>query len=70
MQTNLYLIRHGEAVPNVEPIIGGMRGDARPAILGCRASGGRDWQHAEDVLGCFSGAAWNRRALGPTQQHL
>ena len=25
--TNLYLIRHGEAVSNVEPIIGGMRGD-------------------------------------------
>lgn len=28
MSTNLYLIRHGESVPNVEPIIGGMRGDA------------------------------------------
>ncbi|MDP9374559.1 MAG: histidine phosphatase family protein [Chloroflexota bacterium] len=28
MTTNLYLIRHGESVPNVEPIIGGMRGDA------------------------------------------
>ena len=27
MTTDLYLIRHGEAVPNVEPIIGGMRGD-------------------------------------------
>lgn len=25
--THLYLIRHGEAVSNVEPIIGGMRGD-------------------------------------------
>ena len=25
---DLYLIRHGESVPNVEPIIGGMRGDA------------------------------------------
>lgn len=25
--THLYLIRHGEAVTNVEPIIGGMRGD-------------------------------------------
>ncbi len=23
---DLYLIRHGESVPNVEPIIGGMRG--------------------------------------------
>ncbi len=28
MTTELYLIRHGEAVANVEPIIGGMRGDA------------------------------------------
>lgn len=28
MTTQLYLIRHGEAVANVEPIIGGMRGDA------------------------------------------
>jgi broad specificity phosphatase PhoE len=26
--TELYLIRHGESVPNVTPIIGGMRGDA------------------------------------------
>ena len=26
--TELYLIRHGESVPNVKPIIGGMRGDA------------------------------------------
>lgn len=28
MTTDLYLIRHGESVPNVEPIVGGMRGDA------------------------------------------
>ena len=27
MTTDLYLIRHGEAVVNVKPIIGGMRGD-------------------------------------------
>src|SRR5919107_938867 len=27
MTTDLYLIRHGEAVANVEPIIGGMQGD-------------------------------------------
>jgi len=27
MPTDLYLIRHGESVPNVEPIIGGMKGD-------------------------------------------
>ena len=26
-ETNLYLIRHGESVPNVEPIIGGPKGD-------------------------------------------
>ena len=25
--TQLYLIRHGEAVSNVQPIVGGMRGD-------------------------------------------
>jgi probable phosphoglycerate mutase len=28
MATDLYLIRHGESFTNVEPIIGGMRGDA------------------------------------------
>jgi probable phosphoglycerate mutase len=28
MATDLYLVRHGEAVSNVEPVIGGMRGDA------------------------------------------
>ena len=27
MTTELYLVRHGEAVANVEPVIGGMRGD-------------------------------------------
>ena len=27
MATELYLVRHGEAVANVEPLIGGMRGD-------------------------------------------
>ncbi len=27
-ETELYLIRHGESVPNVTPTIGGMRGDA------------------------------------------
>lgn len=27
METNLYLIRHGQAVVNVTPIVGGMRGD-------------------------------------------
>ena len=27
MTTELYLIRHGESVANVEPIIAGMRGD-------------------------------------------
>lgn len=28
MPTDLFLIRHGESVANVEPIVGGMRGDA------------------------------------------
>ncbi|SFT96839.1 probable phosphoglycerate mutase [Geodermatophilus amargosae] len=28
MATELYLVRHGEAVANVEPVIGGMHGDA------------------------------------------
>lgn len=32
--TNLYLIRHGEAVSNVQPIIGGMKGDAGLTELG------------------------------------
>ncbi len=32
--TNLYLIRHGQAVVNVEPIIGGMRGDRGLTDLG------------------------------------
>ncbi|MES2461180.1 MAG: histidine phosphatase family protein [Armatimonadota bacterium] len=32
--TNLYLIRHGQAVVNVEPIIGGMRGDTGLTELG------------------------------------
>ncbi len=32
--THLYLIRHGEAVANVEPIIGGMKGDAGLTPLG------------------------------------
>ena len=36
MTTHLYLIRHGEAVTNVEPIIGGMRGDTGLSPLGVR----------------------------------
>ncbi len=32
--THLYLIRHGEAIANVEPIIGGMRGDRGLTSLG------------------------------------
>ncbi|HVD89120.1 MAG TPA: histidine phosphatase family protein [Jatrophihabitantaceae bacterium] len=35
---DLYLIRHGESVPNVEPIIGGMRGDAGLTERGRRQS--------------------------------
>jgi 2,3-bisphosphoglycerate-dependent phosphoglycerate mutase len=34
--THLYLIRHGEAVTNVEPIMGGMRGDTGLSPLGVR----------------------------------
>jgi len=34
MTTTLHLIRHGESVPNVTPIIGGMRGDAGLTELG------------------------------------
>ncbi|MGI8687978.1 MAG: histidine phosphatase family protein [Thermomicrobiales bacterium] len=32
--THLYLIRHGEAITNVEPIMGGMRGDTGLSPLG------------------------------------
>ncbi len=34
--THLYLIRHGEAVSNVEPIMGGMHGDTGLSPLGVR----------------------------------
>lgn len=34
--TNLYLVRHGEAFSNVEPIIGGMRGDTGLTPLGVK----------------------------------
>ncbi len=34
--TDLYLIRHGEAVVNVKPIVGGMRGDSGLTELGVR----------------------------------
>ena len=37
--SELYLIRHGESVPNVEPIIGGMRGDAGLTALGREQAG-------------------------------
>ncbi len=36
MSTNLYLIRHGEAVVNVTPIVGGMRGDTGLTEQGIR----------------------------------
>lgn len=36
MKTNLYLIRHGEAVVNVQPIVGGMRGDSGLTEQGVR----------------------------------
>lgn len=34
--THLYLIRHGEAITNVEPIMGGMNGDTGLTSLGVR----------------------------------
>jgi len=34
--THLYLVRHGQAVSNVEPILGGMRGDKGLTPLGVR----------------------------------
>lgn len=39
MTTELYLIRHGESVANVEPIIGGMTGDAGLTDRGRRQAG-------------------------------
>lgn len=39
MPTDLYLIRHGESVANVEPIIGGMRGDAGLTDRGRKQAG-------------------------------
>jgi broad specificity phosphatase PhoE len=45
MTTDLFLIRHGEAVVNVEPIIGGMRGDT-----GLTDRGRRQAQLLEDRL--------------------
>jgi len=55
MPTNLYLIRHGEAYTNIEPVIGGMQGDrgltergsAQAAALARRLSSG---EIAADVL--------------------
>jgi len=45
MTTDLYLIRHGESVANVEPIIGGMRGDT-----GLTARGRRQAELLEERL--------------------
>ncbi len=45
MTTDLYLIRHGEAVVNVKPIIGGMRGD-----IGLTDRGRRQAQLLEERL--------------------
>jgi probable phosphoglycerate mutase len=55
MVTDLYLIRHGQSVANVSPVVGGMRGDAGLTDLG-RQQAGRleEWLRAErfraDVL--------------------
>jgi len=45
MPTDLYLIRHGESVPNVEPIIGGVTGDT-----GLTARGRRQAARLEERL--------------------
>ena len=37
--TDLYLIRHGQAVSNVEPVVGGMRGDTGLTALGREQAG-------------------------------
>ena len=48
MVTDLYLIRHGQSVANVSPVVGGMRGDAGLTDLG-RQQAGRleEWLRAE-----------------------
>ena len=39
MVTDLYLIRHGQSVANVSPVVGGMRGDAGLTDLGRQQAG-------------------------------
>ena len=75
MATELYLIRHGESVPNVQPVIGGMRGDAGLTPLGreqaglledrLRAEGLRtDALYASTLPRALETAGYVERALG------
>ena len=75
MATELYLIRHGESVPNVEPVIGGMRGDAGLTPRGreqagllearLRAEGLRaDILYASTLPRALETAGYVERALG------
>ena len=63
MTTQLYLIRHGESVANVEPIIGGMRGDAGLTDRGrnthvCCSSGYAARLHADQLYASTLPRAW------------
>ncbi|HET8630437.1 MAG TPA: histidine phosphatase family protein [Thermomicrobiales bacterium] len=75
MPTDLYLIRHGESVANVVPIMGGMRGDAgltargqrQAALLEARLAGGEiraDALYSSTLPRAFETAAYVARALG------
>ncbi len=80
MVTDLYLIRHGESVANVEPIIGGMRGDAGLTARGreqasllearLRAQGPRaDLLYASTLPRARETAEYVARALGLPVEH-
>jgi probable phosphoglycerate mutase len=80
MTTNLYLIRHGEAVSNVEPIIGGMAGDTgltdrgreQARLLEERLREERlevDQLYASTLPRALETAAYVSRALGVPVQH-
>lgn len=73
--TELYLIRHAQSIPNVVPIIGGMRGDAgltelgrqQAALLEARLSTGEiraDVLYASTLPRAQETAAYVSRALG------
>ncbi|MET0695288.1 MAG: histidine phosphatase family protein [Propionibacteriaceae bacterium] len=75
MATDLYLIRHGESVANVEPIIGGMTGDAGLTDRGRRQAAAlerrltkepipADHLYASTLPRALETAAYVSRALG------